>query len=105
MEHKVKISEVRIKIKSYGQAFAALSYSAYPTIKVFINNKETEFLETLYGMIVVKLNSGMNEIVIMPTRSKLAKVFFYMPLSLFILIFIYIIYYLYKSKRVKRISI
>jgi hypothetical protein len=98
LEHKVKINKVLMKVKSYGDAYAILSYTAYPTIKVYINDKETDYFETLYGMIVVKLQPGINSIQIIPTRTKLAKLFFYLPLSLFLLIIGIFIFYFYKKK-------
>lgn len=100
-KHIIKENKVQLDIETHDTVFAVLSYSAYPTIKVLINQKEVEHYETLYGFIVVKLQPGLNQIEIIPTRTVSANLFFYLSLLLFFLLISIILIILYTQRKKK----
>ncbi|MDD5066310.1 MAG: hypothetical protein PHF84_04625, partial [bacterium] len=75
-----------------------LSYAAYPSVKVLVNTKKTRFFETVYGFMVLPLTPGLNEIEIMPVRTGMANLFFFISLGLWT----GIIFYLFFRKKIKK---
>lgn len=97
LEHSVTFDRVFMKVKTEKPVFAVLSYAAYPTIRLLVDGKETPHSRTVYGYLVVKLAAGTHTIWILPGRTAAARFFFYLPLSLFVLILAYTVYYLRKK--------
>jgi len=98
IEHKIINGKVHLEVQSDIPSFAILSYSAYPTLKTYLNNKPIQFYKTFYGFIVIPLPKGENSITIVPMRSTKSFLVLILSLFLYALIIIFLIYKLKKRK-------
>ena len=86
IEHKTFLDRVNIKIESSDRIFAVLSYAAYPTLKIKINNKIVKPYETSYGFIVLSLEKGLSNIELLPARTFITKILVLLSFTVFILL-------------------
>ncbi|GEM_PF-5713398 len=102
ISHLVYNHKVVMKLKVIDESFAIFSYSAYPTTRLFVNGKRTEFMETVQGSICIRLPPGEFDIVLKSSRTRTAFLSLILACILSVLIIVYLVFeYRKKSKERK----
>ncbi len=97
LKNDVKEDKINLIIKVSDDIFAQLSFTAYPGTIVYNNGKKIKYFESPTGFIVVRLNKGINNIIITPTPSKKLRFFILVSILSFLLILFFIFKEFFKK--------
>jgi hypothetical protein len=104
LSHQVFNTKAVMKVRLAGKAFAVLSYSAYPTIRLFVDGKAAKYWETAQGTICIPLEPGEHEIIIKAGRSGMALLCCSVSGFLFVLMMVYLFLVYRKNKKAKELK-
>jgi len=73
LEHRVWNQRIRLRVRMGGDAFVRLAYAYYPFLRVVVDGRLVEALETAGGGIVIELSAGEHVIELVPYLSPWRK--------------------------------
>ena len=82
LSHIVSNQRVEMRVRVSDASFARLPYAYYPHLSVTVNGTEVPFMQTATRFIALRLEAGIQEIVVEPRLSPLRRVLLWVDLVL-----------------------
>ena len=77
LKHHVWNQRMEMDLELSAPAYVRLAYAYYPELRIHVNGKRLEALETAGGFVALKLPAGRSEIVLIPRLSLLRRTLWY----------------------------